>query len=88
MNDLGDFDEQRRRIIRRMTMLTWGLWGAVAALALAGGALLAWMFRGLAGLPFGALWVLFAFVLVAVPALLHVVTRVAERRRSGRRKDQ
>ena len=41
MTDLRDFDAQRRRIVRRITLLTWSLWGAVAVLALGGGALLA-----------------------------------------------
>ena len=87
MSELGEFDDQRRRIIRRITLLTWGLWGAAAALALAGGALLAWMFRGLGGLSFAALWVMLALVLVAIPAGMHVVMRAMERR-GARANDQ
>ena len=84
MSDLRDFDAQRRRIIRRITLLTWGLWGAAAALAMGGGALLAWMFRGVAGLPFVALWLLIAVGLVALPAAIHLGVRWSERRRRKR----
>ena len=51
MTDLRDFDAQRRRIVRRITLLTWSLWGAVAVLALGGGALLAWLLSRHIALP-------------------------------------
>jgi hypothetical protein len=81
-----DFDAERRRIIRRISLLTWGLWALVLFLAVAGGALLAWIFRGVGGLSFGALWVLAALLLVAVPAAVHIVGGWTGRRR-GRRED-
>ena len=88
MSELGDFDAQRRRILRRITLLTWGLWGAAAALAVAGGALLAWMFSAPAGLPFTTLWLIITAGLVAVPAVLHLAARFTERRRMRRAQDQ
>ncbi|HUG41455.1 MAG TPA: hypothetical protein VMM12_13290 [Longimicrobiales bacterium] len=86
MTDHRDFDAERRRIIRRISLLTWGLWGAALLLAVGGGALLAWIFRGLGGLSFGALWLLAAVILIAAPALVHVGMRLTGRR-NGRRGD-
>ena len=87
MTELRDFDAERRRIIRRISLLTWGLWGLVLCLAVGGGALLAWIFRGLGGLSFAALWVVAALLLVGVPAAVHVVAAWTGRRR-GRRGDE
>ena len=78
-----DFDAERRRILRRITLLTWSLWGMAAFMAVAGGALLAWIFRGLGGLSFAALWVLASLVLIMAPALVHVVMRLSGRRPGG-----
>lgn len=78
-----DFDAERRRILRRISVLTWGLWGAVAFLAIGGGALLAWIFRGLGGLSFGALWAIAAVLLVAIPALVHGIMRLTGRPGGG-----
>lgn len=78
-----DFDAERRRIIRRITLLTWSLWGMAAFMAVAGGALLARIFRGLGGLSFGALWAIASLTLVIAPALVHVVMRLSGRRPGG-----
>ncbi|MBW3554400.1 MAG: hypothetical protein KY466_12860 [Gemmatimonadetes bacterium] len=75
-----DFDAERRRILRRITLLTWSLWGMAAFMAVAGGALLAWIFRGLGGLSFVALWALLSLILIVAPALVHVVMRLSGRR--------
>lgn len=73
MKDLRNFDAERRRILRRLSMLTWGLWATVAVLAVLGGLVVAWLFRGLFGLSFPVLWLLGAVVLVAVPAAAQAV---------------
>ena len=83
-----DFDAERRRILRRITVLTWSLWAMAAFMALAGGALLAWIFRGLGGLSFLALWALASLTLVVAPALVHLVTRLSGRRGDGDRDPQ
>lgn len=83
MTEPRDFDAERRRIIRRITLWTWGVWGLVVFLAVAGGALLAWIFRGLGGFSFGIRWLLFAILLVAVPAAVHGVMRAAGRGRGA-----
>ena len=82
-----DFDAERRQILRRITLLTWGLWGMVALMAVAGGAVLAWMFRGVAGVSFATAWLLAALGLVAIPALIHGVGRLVVSRREDRRGD-
>ena len=84
MTEQRDFDAERRRIIRRISLLTWGFWAAAALLAIAGGALLAWIFRGLGGLSFGQLWLAAVVVLLVVPAAAHLVTWLARRRDGGR----
>ncbi|HUE77329.1 MAG TPA: hypothetical protein VMM83_05255 [Longimicrobiales bacterium] len=73
MTDPGDFNEQRRRIIRRISLLTWGLWSAAVLMAVSGGALLAW-FLSTAGLPFLTTWLVASVLLLAIPAALYVLT--------------
>jgi uncharacterized membrane protein len=79
-----DFDAERRRILRRMDLLTRGLWGAAVLLAVAGGALLAWIFRG-AGLPFLKTWVVASVLLLVIPAIVQVIGN--RRRQRKRRQD-
>jgi uncharacterized membrane protein len=74
-----DFDAERRRIIRKISILTWGLVVAAILLAIGGGALLAFFLQG-AGLPFLRTWVILSLLLLAVPAAVHLAPR---RRKDG-----
>jgi uncharacterized membrane protein len=77
-----DFDEERRRIIRRISLLTWGLVAAAVLSAVLGGALLAWIFTGI-GWPFGRTWAILSALLLGIPALIHLVHRPADRDEDG-----
>ena len=69
----GDFDAERRRILRRLSVLTWGVWAVVAVLAAVGGLVLAWLFPGAFGWSFPVRWVVGSIVLVAAPAAVQAV---------------
>lgn len=71
MTSPEDFDRERRRILRRMDLITWGLGAAAVLLAVAGGALLAWIFTG-AGFPFLRTWLIASLLLLLVPVAVHV----------------
>ena len=74
MSGPDDFDRQRRRILRKISLLTWGLIGAAVLLAIGGGAIIAWLFQG-AGLPFIRTWIILSLLLLAVPVLVHVAPK-------------
>jgi uncharacterized membrane protein len=74
----NDFDEERRRIVRRISLLTWGLIAAAVLLAIVGGALLAWIFTGI-GWPFLRSWPIISALLLGIPALIHLVYRPSDR---------
>ena len=69
-----DFDEERRRIVQQISFITWGLAAAAIFFAVLGGALLAWIFTG-AGWPFVRSWAIISALLLAIPALVHLVHR-------------
>jgi uncharacterized membrane protein len=71
MTSPDDFDAERRRIVRKISLLTWGLGAAAVLMAVLGGALLAWIFTG-AGLPFLRTWVILSLLLLAIPAAVHL----------------
>ena len=64
-------DRERRRIIRRITLITWGLGAAAVVLAVLGGALLAWVLMG-AGWPFLRSWLIISLLLLLVPLAVHL----------------
>ena len=66
-----DFDEERRRIVRQVGLISWGLAGAAVLLAVLGGALLAWIFTG-AGYPFLRTWLLVSLLLLLIPVAVHL----------------
>lgn len=72
MTDLRDFDAERRRVLRKVSFLTWGLLGGAVVLAIGGGALVAWFFAA-AGLPFLRTWVVVSVLLLGVPSLVHLL---------------
>lgn len=71
MTSPDDFDEERRRIVRKISLLTWGLGAAAVLMAVLGGALLAWIFTG-AGLPFLRTWLILSLLLLAIPVAVHL----------------
>lgn len=73
-----DFDEERRRIVRQISVITWGLAAGAVVMAVIGGALLAWIFTGL-GLPFLRTWLIVALLLLAVPAAVHLAPKPGRR---------
>lgn len=66
-----ELDRERRRILRRMSLITWGLGTAAVLVAILGGALLAWIFTG-AGFPFVRTWIIVSLLLLLVPVAVHV----------------
>lgn len=71
MNRPEDLDQERRRIVRKISLISWGLAGAAVVLAVGGGALLAWIFTG-AGYPFLRTWLTVSVLLLAVPLAVHL----------------
>ncbi|NIP80764.1 MAG: hypothetical protein GWM90_16725 [Gemmatimonadetes bacterium] len=71
MTSPEDLDAERKRIVRKLGLLTWGLIAAAVLLAVAGGALLAWIFTG-AGYPFLRTWLIVTLLLLAIPAAVHL----------------
>lgn len=69
-----EYDEERRRIIRQISVLTWGLTAGAIFFAILGGALLAWIFTG-AGLPFLRTWLIVSLLLLAVPLAVHLAPK-------------
>jgi uncharacterized membrane protein len=69
-----EYDEERRRILKRISLITWSLAAAAIFFAVVGGALIAWIFHG-AGLPFVRTWVIVSVLLLAVPAAVHLAPR-------------
>lgn len=66
-----DFDAERKRIVRKVGFLTWGVAGLAGLLAVGGGALLAWILTG-AGFPFTRTWLILTLLLLGIPALVHL----------------
>jgi uncharacterized membrane protein len=69
-----DYDEERRRIIRQISVLTWGLTAGAIVLAVLGGALLAWILTG-AGFAFLRTWLILSLLLLAIPLAVHLAPR-------------
>lgn len=74
-----DYDAERRRIIRQLSVLTWGLTGGAIFFAVLGGLLLAWILTG-AGLPFLRTWLIVSLLLLAIPLALHVAPKPWKKR--------
>jgi hypothetical protein len=69
-----DFDADRKRIIRQISVVTWGLAAGALFFAVLGGALLAWILTG-TGLPFLRTWIILSLLLLAVPLAIHVAPK-------------
>jgi hypothetical protein len=74
MKSPEDYDAERRRIIRQLSLLTWGLVAGAILVAIVGGALVAWLFTG-AGQPFLRTWLIVTLLVLAVPLALHVAPK-------------
>lgn len=77
-----DFDRERRRIVRKISVITWGLAAGAVVMAVVGGALVAWIFTG-AGFPFLRTWLIVSVLLLAVPAAVHLLTGIGRGRKGG-----
>lgn len=76
-----DESANRRRILRRATLVTGGFALATVAVAVLGSALIAW-FLSVTGLPFRATWLVLSIFVLLVPLLGIAVGSIRERRRS------
>lgn len=74
MKSPEEFDEERRRIIHQISVLTWGLTAGAVFFAVLGGALLAWILTG-AGLPFLRTWLIVSVLLLAAPLAVHLAPK-------------
>ena len=74
MNRPDDLDRERRRIVRRISLISWGLAAGAVVMAVLGGALLAWVFIG-AGFPFLRTWLIVSVLLLAIPLAVHLAPR-------------
>jgi uncharacterized membrane protein len=78
--------EERRRIIRRAQLYTWGLFAAAMVVAFGGAALIA-LFVRVSGVGFIRRWLVIT-ALVLVPAtILYLIQRYRESRRAARGPD-
>ena len=62
-----------RRAIRRLDIFEWLVFAAMAGLALAGGAVVAWILPGVAGWDFRSTWIGASLVLFIVPGTIAIV---------------
>lgn len=69
-----DYDRERHRIIRQISVLTWGLAAGAIFFAILGGLLIAWILTG-AGLPFLRTWLILSLLFLAVPLLVHAMPK-------------
>ncbi len=82
MNRPDDLDRERRRIVRKISLISWGLAAAAVVMAVLGGALLAWVFIG-AGFPFLRTWLIVSVLLLAIPLAAHLAPRPGGRNGPG-----
>jgi uncharacterized membrane protein len=71
MKSPEEFDRDRRRIVRKISLISWGLAVGAGVMAVIGGALLAWILIG-AGFPFLRTWLIVSLLLLAIPAAVHL----------------
>jgi hypothetical protein len=77
-----EYDEERRRIIRQISVLTWGLTAGAVFFAVLGGALLGWILS-YAGLPFLRTWLIISALLLAIPLAVHLAPKPWRRDEGG-----
>jgi hypothetical protein len=75
--------EVARRAIRRLDFLEWVILAVAVGLAIAGGALVAWILAGTASTNFRMIWIVTSAVLFIVPGIVvFVKTRWDQRRKA------
>jgi uncharacterized membrane protein len=77
--------EVARRAIRRLDILESVMIAGAAALALAGGAGIAWLLAALGGLAFGRTWIVSSLVLFVVPGAVAIFIIRRDQREVARR---
>lgn len=82
MSRKEDLDRERRRIVRQVGLISWGLAAGAVVMAALGGALLAWLLIG-AGFPFLRTWVIVSVLLLAIPIAVHLAPRPKKRDGDG-----
>lgn len=82
MSRQDDLDRERRRIVRKISLISWGLAAGAVVMAVLGGALLAWVFIG-AGFPFLRTWLIVSVLLLAIPLAVHLAPRPGGRKDPG-----
>jgi uncharacterized membrane protein len=83
--DARQVSEVARRAIRRLDMLEYVIFGAGAALALLGGAVVAWLVAGVGLWDFRSAWIGASLVLFVVPGAITVIRIRTEERAEARR---
>lgn len=66
---------ERRRILRRVTLYTYGLLALAIAVAAAGTAIIAW-FLSQTGVPFLDTWLVLLLIVLAVPLIGRLISRL------------
>lgn len=74
-----------RRAIKRLDILEWVILLAGVGLAMLGGAVVAWIFAGMAGWDFRTMWIGASIVLFVVPGGIAVIKIRQEERRDALR---
>lgn len=74
-----------RRAIKRLDILEWVILFAGVGLAMLGGAVVAWIFAGMAGWDFRTTWIGASIVLFVVPGAVAVIKIRREERRDALR---
>jgi hypothetical protein len=75
--------EVARRAIRRLDFLEWVILGAAVAMAVGGGALVAWVLSGSDHPRFRTLWMVTSAVLLIVPGIVVFLRQRQDQRREG-----
>ena len=75
--------EVARRAIRRLDFLEWVILGAAVAMAIGGGALVAWVLAGSGSGNFRTIWMIASAVLLIVPGIVVFTRHRQEERRKG-----
>ncbi len=77
-DDYDPYRRERRRILRRAALYTYGFLVAAILVAVVGAAAVAWILS-FAGLPFGETWLVLSVVILAVPVIGRIVEALRER---------
>ncbi|NLG60633.1 MAG: hypothetical protein GX539_00195 [Candidatus Cloacimonetes bacterium] len=85
-DDEREAAEERRRIIRRAGLYTWGLFAVTMFIALGGAALIALLMR-VPGVSFVKRWLVISALVLVPASILYLIQRYRESRRAARGPD-